>query len=135
MLCLISIIVFLGDARTQSPPTKNCAPESPTFGEITSFNRTKCNARSPPEGTAFLITVPFVPGKLTSLTTAVIIYVAIKLALVVLGWSAGHELHCAQLINSLSVRLPVFPLPSEVGVLEFGGPPLESVLQPFSGTE
>ena len=33
-----------GDARTQSPPTKNCAPESPTFGEIASFNSAKCNA-------------------------------------------------------------------------------------------
>ena len=32
-----------GDARTQSPPTKNCAPESPTFGEIASFNPAKCN--------------------------------------------------------------------------------------------
>ena len=57
----------MGDARTQSPPTKNCAPESPTFGEIAGFNRTKCNARSPPGGTALLITVPAVPGKLTSL--------------------------------------------------------------------
>ena len=33
-----------GDARTQSPPTKNCAPESPTFGEIASFNSAKCKA-------------------------------------------------------------------------------------------
>ena len=54
----------MGDARTQSPPTKNCAPESPTFGEIAGFNRTKCNARSPPGGTALMITVPAVPGKL-----------------------------------------------------------------------
>ena len=56
----------MGDARTQSPPTKNYAPESPTFGEIAGFNRTKCNARSPPGGTALMITVPAVPGKLTS---------------------------------------------------------------------
>ena len=34
-----------GDARTQSPTTKNCAPESPTFGEIASFNLAKCNAK------------------------------------------------------------------------------------------
>ena len=54
----------VGDARTQSPPTKNCAPEAPTFGEIAGFNRTKCNARSPPGGTALMITVPSVPGKL-----------------------------------------------------------------------
>ena len=33
-----------GDARTQSPPTKNYAPEFPTFGEIASFNRAKCKA-------------------------------------------------------------------------------------------
>ena len=34
-----------GDARTQSPTTKNCAPEFPTFGEIASFNLAKCNAQ------------------------------------------------------------------------------------------
>jgi len=55
---------FLGDARTQSPTTKNCAPEFPTFGEIAGFNWAKCNAESPPGGTAFLITVSSVPGKL-----------------------------------------------------------------------
>ena len=33
-----------GDARTQSPPTKNYAPEFPTFGEIASFNWAKCKA-------------------------------------------------------------------------------------------
>ncbi len=53
-----------GDARTQSPTTKNCAPEFPTFGEIAGFNPAKCNAESPPERTARLITVSSVPGKL-----------------------------------------------------------------------
>ena len=34
-----------GDARTQSPTTKNCASEPPTFGEIAGFNLAKCNAQ------------------------------------------------------------------------------------------
>ena len=55
----------MGDARTQSPPTKNCAPESPTFGEIAHFSPAKCNAKPPCEGTALVITVSSVPGKLT----------------------------------------------------------------------
>ena len=38
------LIIYAGDARTQSPPTKNYAPEFPTFGEIASFNRAKCKA-------------------------------------------------------------------------------------------
>ena len=72
----------LGDARTQSPPTKNCAPEAPTFGEIASFNRTKCNARSPPGGTALLITVPSVPGKLTVMLSNPFIYKCVVSSLV-----------------------------------------------------
>ena len=75
-------MINLGDARTQSPPTKNCAPEAPTFGEIAGFNRTKCNARSPPGGTALMITVPSVPGKLIFPASNHIIYKDIILVLV-----------------------------------------------------
>ena len=33
-----------GIARTQSPTTKNCTPEFPTFGGIADFNQARCNA-------------------------------------------------------------------------------------------
>ena len=55
----------MGDARTQSPTTKNCASESPTFGEIARFSPAECNAKPPREGTALMITVSSTPGKLT----------------------------------------------------------------------
>ena len=34
ILILLSVLYLLGDARTQSPTTKNCAFELPTFGVI-----------------------------------------------------------------------------------------------------
>ncbi len=42
---LFVFVLWKGDARTQSPTTKNCAPEFPTFGEIASFNLAECNAQ------------------------------------------------------------------------------------------
>ncbi len=39
------LIKWSGDARTQSPTTKNFAPEFPTFGEIADFNLAECNAQ------------------------------------------------------------------------------------------
>ena len=37
-------VEIMGVAQTQSPSIKNCAPESPTFGEIAGFNQAGCNA-------------------------------------------------------------------------------------------
>ena len=51
-----------GGRANAVPPTKNCAPESPTFGEIAHFSPAKCNAKPPCEGTALVITVSSVPG-------------------------------------------------------------------------
>ena len=51
LLIVAGVMIFLafkdmkGDARTQSPTTKNCAPEFPTFGEIAGFNLAECNAQ------------------------------------------------------------------------------------------
>ena len=52
--------------RERSPPlTKIMHPSHPVWA-IASFNKAKCNAESPPGGTACLITVSPVPGKLTA---------------------------------------------------------------------
>ena len=55
--------VVWGKARTQSPATKNYAPELPTFGVIARVSTPECNGEPRPGGTAFMITVSPVPGK------------------------------------------------------------------------
>ena len=43
VVCHLSFICR-GLARTQSPTTKNCTPEFPTFGGIADFSQARCNA-------------------------------------------------------------------------------------------
>ena len=42
--CIMFPFNCQGIARTQSPTTKNCTPEFPTFGGIADFSQAKCNA-------------------------------------------------------------------------------------------
>ena len=89
-----------GDARTQSPTTKNCASKPPTLGEIAGFNWAKCNAQSPPRGTAFLITVSPMPGKLTASSHwALYIPQQGNKRLWVWGWNVRH-LHSRYLMTN-----------------------------------
>ena len=50
--------------RERSPPLPKIMHPSLPVWEIAGFNTAKCNAESPPGGTACLITVSPVPGKL-----------------------------------------------------------------------
>ena len=50
--------------RERSPPLSKITHPSHPVWAIASFNTAKCNAESPPGGTACLITVSPVPGKL-----------------------------------------------------------------------
>ena len=52
--------------RERSPPLPKITHPSPPVWGIAGFNKAECNAESPPGGTACLITVSSVPGKLTS---------------------------------------------------------------------
>ena len=52
--------------RERSPPLPNISHPSHPVWAIAGFNKAKCNAESPPGGTACLITVSPVPGKLAS---------------------------------------------------------------------
>ena len=40
----LSVFIRQGIARTQSPTTKNCTPEFPTFGGIADFSQARCTA-------------------------------------------------------------------------------------------
>ena len=51
--------------RERSPPLSKIVHPSHPVWAIAGFNKAKCNAESPPGGTACLITVSPVPGKLT----------------------------------------------------------------------
>ena len=42
--CVMVLLYCQGIARTQSPTTKNCTPEFPTFGGIADFSQARCNA-------------------------------------------------------------------------------------------
>ena len=42
--CIMFPFNCQGIARTQSPTTKNCTPEFPTFGGIADFSQARCNA-------------------------------------------------------------------------------------------
>ena len=60
--------------RERSPPlTKIMHPSRPVWA-IASFNAAKCNAGSPPGGTACLITVSPVPGKLSETPQGSLMY-------------------------------------------------------------
>ena len=60
--------------RERSPPlTKIMHPSHPVWA-IAGFNKAKCNAESPPGGTACLITVSSVPGKLSFVLGSALIY-------------------------------------------------------------
>ena len=60
--------------RERSPPlTKITHPSPPVWG-IAGFNKAECNAESPSGGTACLITVSSVPGKLTAAATGLLLY-------------------------------------------------------------
>ena len=55
--------------RERSPPLPKIMHPSLPVWEIAGFNTAKCNAESPPGGTACVITVSPVPGKLTFAAT------------------------------------------------------------------
>ena len=77
--------------RERSPPLSKIVHPSHPFWAIAGFNKAKCNAESPPGGTACLITVSPVPGKLASPLTPWLIYPDLTETVVVL--SLAFTLH------------------------------------------
>ena len=70
--------------RERSPPLPKITHPSHPVWAIASFNKAKCNAESPPGGTACLITVSSVPGKLSETVTVLLIKVSATSMVVVL---------------------------------------------------
>ena len=66
--------------RERSPPLSKITHPSHPVWAIASFNTAKCNAESPPGGTACLITVSSVPGKLTSPHSRCLIYTHLEVS-------------------------------------------------------
>jgi len=61
--------------RERSPPLPKIAhPSLPRLGRSQASTRQSARPESPPGGTAFLITVSPVPGKLTYIPTALLMY-------------------------------------------------------------
>ena len=71
--------------RERSPPLSKITHPSHPVWAIAGFNKAKCNAESPPGGTACLITVSSVPGKLSFAAGAVLMYTTGSKPVVVLS--------------------------------------------------
>ena len=69
--------------RERSPPLPKITHPSHPVWAIAGFNKAKCNAESPPGGTAYLITVSSVPGKLSFTLSSALIYPALTETVVV----------------------------------------------------
>ena len=75
--------------RERSPPLPKIAhPSLPRLGRSQASTRRSAMPESPPGGTAWLITVSPVPGKLTSYFSCVILYPASERN--TYGFSSGH---------------------------------------------
>ena len=81
--------------RERSPPLPKITHPSHPVWAIAGFNKAKCNAESPPGGTAYLITVSPVPGKLSFALRSRLLDQALTAMLVVVR-------NCAQIMNAIS---------------------------------
>ena len=84
-LCVSFFLQGLRGMRERSPPLPKIVHPSHPVWAIASFNKAKCNAESPPGGTAYLITVSSVPGKLSRSRSCWLIYSALTETVVVLS--------------------------------------------------
>ena len=107
-LLILYIVGINAGMRERSPPLPKISHPSHPVWAIAGFNKAKCNAESPPGGTACLITVSPVPGKLAPTAAHWFIFGFSALTLVVFKVYSCNEAGMREYIRAPPEEVPLF---------------------------